>query len=126
MMTITIERKYPKETYTIGRLYIDGVFLCNTLELAWKDNARNISCIPKGTYQLKLTYSPKFKRVLPLILNVPNRDGIRIHAANYPKELTGCIAPGENTIKGGVTNSRHYEEKIVSLIKGKSVTLKIL
>lgn len=123
-MTLTIERTYPKAEYTIGRLYVDGVFLCNTLELPWRDNKRNVSCIPKGEYTVELSYSPKFRRRTPIVRNVPNRDCIRIHSANRVTEIQGCIAVGENTKKGMVLNSRHYEDILVEMLtKEKSVKL---
>ena len=65
-MRIKVERRWPKDKYIIGRLYIDGEFICNTLEPPWKDNAR-YTAIPKGIYEVIMNYSPKFKRVLPLV-----------------------------------------------------------
>ena len=65
-----------------------------TMELPWKNNARSISSIPKGTYKVITTMSPRFKKDMWLLLDVPGRDGIRIHSANYARELNGCIALG--------------------------------
>lgn len=82
---------------TTGTLSVwDGpicVFRCVTLELPWKDNARRESCIPTGTYQMRWTTSPKFGATWQ-VMDVPNRTAIRIHAANYTRQLLGCIAPG--------------------------------
>lgn len=114
-MRIRIERKWPKDNYIIGRLYIDGEFLCNSLEPPWQNNAR-YTAIPKGIYEVIMNYSPKFKRVLPLLLNVPERSSIRIHKGNYPKDTQGCILPGENTKVGMVLSSTKYEERICKLI----------
>lgn len=130
-MRIEIERKYRKEKYIIGLMTVDGRFFCDTLELPWRDNQQNISCIPEGRYDIRLTYSQKFCRVLPLVMDVPNRSGIRVHAANRPEEITGCIAVGENTKKGMVLNSRYYENKLVELLKasesrGEVTTLTII
>jgi hypothetical protein len=76
-----------------GELLIDGVKLCNTIELPWLENQPRVSCIPEGTYELKKRYSLKFKWHLQLC-NVPYRDLILIHPANDAlKELQGCIAP---------------------------------
>ena len=116
-MRWTIERAYPKQDYIIGRLSIDFEPLCNTLELPWRDNAPNVSCIPPGRYQVYLTYSPKFGRDLPLVTGVPGRSGIRFHRANWPREIQGCIAPGENTVRGAVMNSTKYEEILVRKMK---------
>ena len=114
-MRIKVERRWPKDKYIIGRLYIDGEFICNTLEPPWKDNAR-YTAIPKGIYEVIMNYSPKFKRVLPLVQNVPNRSSIRLHRGNRPADTQGCILPGENTKVGMVLNSTKYEEKICKMI----------
>ena len=87
-------RRFPLSANgTIGQWYVDGQAICCTLELPWEDNKKDISCIPAGTYTLKHTYSPKFKRFTWEVLNVPNRTGIRLHTANEVSEIEGCIAP---------------------------------
>lgn len=117
IMLITVLRKWPKDKYIIGRLYIDGEYLCNTLEPPWKGNQHKISCIPEGEYPVKWTFSHKFHRYLPEILNVPARVGIRIHRGNYPSSTEGCILPGENSEVGEVHNSTKYEEIITARVK---------
>lgn len=67
--------------------------VCGTLELPWKDNHQDISCIPRGEYHIAITYSSKFKRKLIEVLNVLGRSGVRLHPANQITELEGCIAP---------------------------------
>lgn len=82
---------YP--TGTNGNLFYNGVALCHTIELPWKDNQHKISCIPEGKYELVKRYSIKFKWHLQL-KNVEDRDLILIHPANDAfRELKGCIAP---------------------------------
>lgn len=74
-----------------------------TGELPWRDNASNVSCIPTGTYRAIWSFSPRFKRYMYELAEVPNRAGIRIHSANlmgddtkgYKRQLNGCIALGE-------------------------------
>lgn len=118
-MDVVILRKYRKDGYTIGRMYIDGVFLCNTLEdtdrgLAQYMNVGEImnakiagqTAIPVGDYKLTRTYSPRFKRIVPQIMNVKGFTGVRIHAGNTAKDTEGCPLVGDNTIKGALTNSR--------------------
>ncbi len=81
-----------------GDLHLDesGEVFCHSLELPWKNNEPNISCLPLGDYVCKVTYSPAFKKDLYLILEpFPHRDGFRIHAANRLTELRGCVAFGE-------------------------------
>ncbi len=81
------------ERGTNGALFFQGQFVCFTIELPWKENARNVSCIPDGRYELKLWFTDRFKHHL-VIQGVPGRSGILIHTANDAlKELRGCIAP---------------------------------
>lgn len=118
-MDIVIWRKYRKAEYTIGRLYIDGVFFCNTLEdtdrgLMQSMTAGEIlnikiagkTAIPVGNYKLTRSYSPRFKRLMPQVMNVKGFAGVRIHSGNTAKDTEGCPLVGDNTIKGALTNSR--------------------
>lgn len=128
-MELLLERKYPKSNYTIGNLYLNGKFYCNILEDTVRDINKNgtFDCgefkisghtaIPYGEYEVKVTYSPKFKRELPLLLNVKHFEGIRIHRGNTEKDSSGCLLPGENTKKGMVLNSTKYELELTKLIK---------
>lgn len=85
-------RKY-YQTGTNGRLFLDGREVCSTIELPWKQNARRISCIPEGTYQITLRYTKRYDLHL-MVNDVPGRNFILMHAANdAQKELLGCIAP---------------------------------
>ena len=128
-MELLLERKYLKEKYTIGNLYINGVFFSNTLEDTVRDLNKDgiFNCgelkisghtaIPYGEYEIKITYSPKFKRELPLLLDVPHFDGIRIHRGNTEKDSSGCVLLGENKQKGKVINSTKYELELTKLLK---------
>ena len=92
MQTLILER-YPEYLgSTPGDLWLSGKRICHTLELPNRSNNPNISCIPLGKYDLAVTYSNRFKKILPLVLAVPGRSGIRMHAANRVSELQGCIA----------------------------------
>lgn len=129
MMELLLERKYPKSNYTIGNLFLNGKFYCNILEDTVRDINKNgtFDCgefkisghtaIPYGEYEVKVTYSPKFRRELPLLLNVKHFEGIRIHRGNTEKDSSGCLLPGENTKKGMVLNSTKYELELTKLIK---------
>lgn len=81
---------------TLGTLSIDGEFFCDTLELPSnnKDNHPDRSCILSGTYQVQKTMSPHLGFVTPELLNVPGREYIRIHPANFVRQLLGCMAVG--------------------------------
>lgn len=92
--TVTIERLQDEGTQTRGILRV-GSFSAKTIELPWKNNQPNISCIPKGTYQVRWTFSPRFLKYTYEIQNVPHRSGIRIHSANYARQLNGCVALGD-------------------------------
>lgn len=78
---------------TNGELLLNGDKVCLTIELPWKENKPNVSCIPEGRYELKKRYSPRFGKHL-IVMNVPGRSFILLHAANHAmKEMRGCIAP---------------------------------
>jgi hypothetical protein len=70
-----------------------------TLELPWKENKRNISCIPTGLYRAKKYYSPQHKRVVILLVDVPDRDWIEIHPGNFYTDTKGCILTGSDFTK---------------------------
>ena len=140
-MEIVLHRQYPKPTYTIGKLYIDGQYFCDTCEDAdrgldqmmdvpeiLKRKIQNETAIPTGVYIVRFTYSPRFKRLMPQIENVKGFSGVRIHAGNTAKDTEGCVLLGKNTIKGGVTNSRAWVTKFETALKvaGGVATLKIM
>ena len=127
-MEIRINRIARKEQYTIGNMYVDDTYFCDTLEdadrgladtmqideiLAKKVKAQ--TAIPTGKYDVILTFSQRFKRVLPLLLNVKGFEGIRIHAGNTAEDTEGCLLVGENKEKGKVLNSRATFEKLMSI-----------
>lgn len=129
-MLIRLKRRYLGENYTIGSLFIRGRYLCDTIEDKVRDFNKDgdlldagekkvyaQTAIPYGTYNVELSMSPKFKRLLPMILDVKHFTGIRIHRGNTAKDSAGCILPGENKIKGKVINSTKYEVNIVDRIQ---------
>ena len=127
-MELLVDRRYKLSTYTIGKLYVDGVYVCDVLE----DKDRNLSsdmptyeiykkkvygytCIPRGRYRIDMSIvSPKFERrpwarpyggKLPTLVDVPCWSRVLIHVGNSPADSEGCLLPGFNTQKGKVTNS---------------------
>ena len=93
-----------------GRL----IYFCDTLEPTWRDyqhGGRKIkgrSAIPEGRYAVVISYSPKFKQWLPILLGVPNFSGVRIHAGNTVEDTEGCILVGKNREVGKVLESRKW------------------
>lgn len=100
----------------------EASYFCDTLEPTWRDyehGARKIegcSAIPEGRYAVVISYSPKFKQWLPILLGVPKFKGIRIHAGNTAKDTEGCILVGENLKPGMVLNSRFCLNRLKELI----------
>ena len=130
-MEIALRRIALRDTYTIGRLYVDNVYVCDTLEDCVRDLNRNgqfdngekkvygETAIPFGRYEVELNVkSPKYSNFakypwakpyggfLPRLKNVNGFEGILIHVGNTPKDTLGCILVGYNTIKGQLTDSR--------------------
>lgn len=128
-MNILVKRVARKEAYTIGKMYIDGKYFCDTLEdkdrglrsnLSIQDIKRlkvpSCTAIPIGTYKVIVNRSPKFGRLLPRLINVPGFDGILIHRGNTSKDTSGCILVGENKVVGKVINSATYEKELTKII----------
>ena len=123
-----MEIKLIRETFTdksaIGRLLIDGLFYGWTLEdkdrYLEADPSRKVkgeTAIPAGRYQVIINWSPRFKRELPLLLNVPGFEGIRIHSGNKPEDTEGCILPGKTKGQDFVGRSREAFNEIFEAIQ---------
>lgn len=137
MQRIILHRFETSDQGTFGRIRI-GEELFYTAELPWRDNQRNISCIPAGVYSCKLTMSSRFYKLLYLVLGVNMRDGIRIHSANlagdvslgWKAQLNGCIALGEKLGKIGnqkaVLLSQPAVRKFEKLMNGQPFILEIV
>lgn len=128
-MKLTLKRIALRPTYTIGKLYINDVYFCDTIEDTVRDINKNgkfdngekkvhsKTAIPYGTYEIKWTYSPRFKKYTPQLMNVPSFEGIRIHAGNTSADTEGCLILGENKQVGKVLNSRATINKFYPIIK---------
>jgi hypothetical protein len=109
-MNLKLVRKTFTEESTMGELSVNGKFECFTLE----DRVRAIAApkvhgetaIPEGIYEVIISFSDKFKKLLPLLLNVPNFEGIRIHSGNTKADTEGCILVGQSKAKDFVGGSR--------------------
>lgn len=121
-MKLELNRIARKLLYTIGRLFVDGKYFCDTLEDRCRDLDReekvmHETAIPEGTYEVIVNVSARFKRKLPLLLDVPHFSGIRIHRGNTDKDTSGCILLGENRQPGRVINSTGYELRLTEMIE---------
>ena len=154
-MKLRLERKWPKETYTIGRLDVDGIFFCNTLEdrdrgLKQTDSEAYIksrkvygeTAIPKGTYGVAMNVtSPKYSASawywklcqgkVPRLLSVKGFDGILVHTGSTALDTLGCILVGKNTKVGQLTESKATFEKLYKKMKaaydkGEEITIEIV
>lgn len=99
-MDIKVIRTNFNEEATIGEMYVNGIFQCYTLEdvvrPAGAPKVYGKTAIPEGTYKVKLTMSQRFKYVLPLLVDVPGFEGIRIHPGNTAADTEGCILVGQS------------------------------
>ena len=93
-------------------------YFCDTLEPTWRDYAhggrkiKGCSAIPEGRYAVVISWSPKFKQWLPILLCVPKFEGIRIHAGNCSEDTEGCILVGKNREVGKVLDSRIWVHRL--------------
>ena len=142
-MELKLIRKYRCSNYCIDKLYINNEYFSDaledpdrgltdtmSLEEIKKIKIKGNTCIPYGTYNVTITYSPRFKKNVPLLNNVKGFDGIRIHSGNKPQDTEGCLLPGFNKVKGQVIDSRVTTDKLIAQIqqalnKGEKVTITI-
>lgn len=121
-MKLKLTRIFKGKDYTIGRLFIDGVYECDVLEdpvrdLSKEEKVWGNTAIPEGTYKVVITYSNRFKRDLPLLVNVPHFEGIRIHPGNTAVDTHGCLLVGINNQKGRINNSKITFDKLFAKLK---------
>lgn len=95
-MELVLKRLVKTEKSTIGELSINGAFECFTLEDAERiSKVYGRTAIPKGRYEVIINYSNRFKQYMPLLLNVPDYEGVRIHNGNTPEHTLGCVLVGQ-------------------------------
>lgn len=141
-MKLTLNRRFKAPEYTIGDLYIDGQWFCNTLEDTDRGLSQNMvltyiqnkkvksqTAIPTGTYKVdmdtvspkysnysKYPYAKQFNAKMPRLLNVKGFEGILIHVGNTHKDTDGCILVGINKVKGQVINSQATWKKLMNVL----------
>ena len=131
-MLIEVKRLYKKADYTIGKMYIDGEYFCDTLEDTDRGLKQEYSlselkelkeygktAIPTGEYKVAITYSNRFDKMLPLIHDVPAFSGVRIHSGNTHNDTDGCILVGKNRAKGKVLDSRKTMAELMKILEYK-------
>ena len=127
IMKLELKRLHRTNNSTIGELYVNGVFTCYTLEDKEREvKIKNETAINKGTYKVIITPSNRFKKDLPLLLNVPKFEGIRIHAGNSNHDTEGCILVGTTRSVDFIGNSRKAFDKLFAKMKtAKDITITI-
>jgi hypothetical protein len=125
-MELQVKRTDFSEESTIGELWVNGGFECYTLE----DKVRPVkiagkTAIPSGRYEVIINFSQRFQKQLPLLLNVPNYEGVRIHSGNTAANTEGCILVGETKTENFVGESRWAFNRLFEKLKAASETEKI-
>jgi hypothetical protein len=125
-MELQLKRTDFLENSTIGELSVNGKLECYTLE----DKVRPVkikgkTAIPAGRYEIIINYSQRFNRLLPLFLNVPNFEGVRIHPGNTAADTEGCILVGMTKEKEFIGQSRVAFDRLFAMLKAASETEKI-
>lgn len=121
-MKLTLNRILLSKEATIGELLANDEYKCDTLEDRVRPDGEKVygkTAIPAGTYEVKLTYSPRFKQILPEILNVPNFTGIRIHKGNSSKDTEGCVLVGtwDGSKENWISNSKVAFDNLMILLR---------
>ncbi len=117
-MKLLLVRDKSTDNSTTGKLFVNDVFQCFTLE----DVVRPIkisgcTAIPAGSYEVIMTFSNRFQKVMPLLVNVPYFEGVRIHAGNTSKDTEGCILVGSSVETDFIGGSRVALAKLMTLLK---------
>ena len=121
-MKIEVNRIFKASNYTIGELSVNNNYVCDTLEDKVRVDGEKVyaeTAIPTGTYTLILSYSNRFKKVMPEILNVPNFSGIRIHCGNSSKDTEGCLLVGkwDGKTENWISDSKNSYNKLYPLLE---------
>lgn len=142
-MRLILKRVAPRPSYTIGRLYVEGAYLCDTLEDTVRPRGVKVyakTAIPEGEYRVRMDVRsprfgsrPQYRKYggrLPRLVGVPGFEGILIHPGNTAEDTAGCILVGENTIPGRLTNSLNTFDKLWHILesarlRGEEITVSV-
>lgn len=121
-MKIEVKRIFKASDYTIGELSVNNNYLCDTLEDRVRPEGEKVygeTAIPAGTYTVILSYSNRFKKVMPEIQNVPNFTGVRIHCGNSSKDTEGCLLVGkwDGKTENWISDSKNSYNKLYPLLE---------
>jgi hypothetical protein len=108
-MKLRLERNKRSSCFTEGKLYLNGKYFCDTIEDRVRPTGEKVfgqTAIPEGCYELVVNNSARFKKLMPLLLDVPNFRGIRIHSGNTADDSEGCILVGVKVGDGVIGQSR--------------------
>jgi hypothetical protein len=112
-MELKLVREILTDESTIGSLYVNGVFECYTLEDRVRPvKVKGFTAIFPGHHEVVITFSERFKKPLPLLLNVPQFDGVRIHPGNTAKDTEGCVLVGTGKQANMITGSQLAFQKL--------------
>ena len=138
MKQLLLQRFDFRDESTISHLFLDGSPFCDICEdkdrgLDSKMSLAEIkrlkvpgkTAIPYGEYEIIITYSPRFKKNLPLLLKVPGYEGVRMHPGNTHKDTDGCLLPGKDSKNGTVYNSKYWFNKLMPILEKALKTEKV-
>jgi hypothetical protein len=117
-MELTLIRRWFTKKSTIGELHVDAAYECFILEDVVRKGPKvhGKTAIPAGRYKIQVTYSPRFKRMLPILVAVPDFSGVRIHPGNDADDTEGCLLPGLERREDFVSSSRHAFDALMPKI----------
>jgi hypothetical protein len=125
-MDLKVLRKALTAKSTIGELHVDGAFECYTLEDAVRPvKIKGVTAIPAGVYEVVVNFSARFRRQLPLLLDVPSFDGVRIHAGNTDADTEGCLLVGKTKGVDFIGSSRGAFDALFAKIQRAATREKI-
>lgn len=121
-MKLKLTRDIFENEFTLGGLEIDGQHFCFTVEDKVRpQKIKGMTAIPAGRYKVTMTFSNRFKKVLPLLVDVPNFEGVRIHSGNTAEDTEGCIIVGKVRTSNGVGLSRDAMAELMPMLRDASV-----
>jgi hypothetical protein len=125
-MNLKLIRKFPAKDCVIGELYVNNQFECYTLEdIERPVKIAGVTAIPRGIYEVVITFSERFQKPLPLLLKVPDFDGVRIHPGNTSADTEGCILVGKTKGQNVIEQSKDAFNALFSKLEAASKNEKI-